>query len=62
MLQSSGIVIFRNGIFQWSVCISRVKEAVWAFINKPINISYLKKPDSFYIEEAHLRSNNISGS
>ena len=62
MLQSPGIVILRNGNFHWPVCISRVKEAVWAFINKPINISYLKKPDSYYIEEAHLRSNNISGS
>jgi hypothetical protein len=62
MLQSPGIVIFRNGMFHWPVCISRVKQAVWAFINKPINISYLKKPDSCYIEEAHLRSNNISGS
>jgi hypothetical protein len=44
MLQSPGIVILKNGMFHWPVCISRVKEAVWAFINKPINISYLKKP------------------
>jgi len=29
MLQSPGIVIFRNGIFHWPVCISRVKEYIW---------------------------------